>query len=370
MSSPNGMVKDLQLAKITKQGIEIISYDSITDACVWKKSIIKRDVVKRDDFKEAKFNKFLKNTARHSKEEIEKDRYRSQITSLGYMMHSYVVPTKTKLCISLDERLTDSLSKDGQSGKTLKQKAIEQIKPCALITGESFDPKSTFAWQQLDRDTVVVIIDDIGEDCDFDNFNSLLSIGIGVEKKYGHKFHIPQHLMPKFIFSTNRTPKQILGATREERQHIQEFSDYYTIKKEEGIREPIVDEFGEMFFDEWDTDEWQKFDWFMLNCIVTHLKDGLIQAEPVAVANNAIMQQFGREIHHFLFEEEVIKLGITYTSKELYQEFTGEEGNPERTELGNTMKKLKPAIRLYCEFKKWKCIEKRDKRGTILKIKS
>jgi hypothetical protein len=57
-------------------------------------------------------------------------------------------------------------------------------------------------------------------------------------------------------------------------------------------------EFGCMFFDEWDSEEWARFDRFMINCIQYYLQNGLVASK----TKNLAVRKFINETHSDFYE--------------------------------------------------------------------
>ena len=52
-----------------------------------------------------------------------------------------------------------------------------------------------------------------------------------------------------------------------------ELSQYYNSKK------TPLDEFDKLLFDDWDKEEWLRFDNYMLSCLQKYIKNGFTKAE-------------------------------------------------------------------------------------------
>ena len=73
-----------------------------------------------------------------------------------------------------------------------------------------------------------------------------------------------------------------------------EFSDHYNSQ-----HKPI-DEFGHLFFDNWDTEEWSRFDNFMVECLRLYLDEGLIEYDRINVGEKKLLLETSSEFLSFM----------------------------------------------------------------------
>jgi hypothetical protein len=64
-----------------------------------------------------------------------------------------------------------------------------------------------------------------------------------------------------------------------------ELSSYF------GTHHTPFDQFGSMLFEDWDEQEWARFDHYMINCLNYYLKNGLVESE----AKNLELRKFINE---------------------------------------------------------------------------
>lgn len=90
-----------------------------------------------------------------------------------------------------------------------------------------------------------------------------------MEAKYKNRFTIPFEQSPKIILATNSVV-QGFGNSYRRRQFTLPFNDHY-------LKNPVPEkEFGRKLFSGWDTQEWARYDHFMIRCLQLYLKEGLI----------------------------------------------------------------------------------------------
>ena len=90
-----------------------------------------------------------------------------------------------------------------------------------------------------------------------------------VEKKHKGSIVIPYKDSPKFSFTTNYTIKGNSSSHKRRRFDIF-LNNHYSSEHRP------TDDFGHEFFVDWESKEWQKFDYFMTKCLQTFIKNGLI----------------------------------------------------------------------------------------------
>ena len=120
---------------------------------------------------------------------------------------------------------------------------------------------------------------------------SVVTEGLTLEKKNKDAIKIPFHKSPKIAITTNYAIKGA-GNSFARRKWELELHQHYTKKY------TPQDEFGRLFFGDWDDDEWCVFDNYMIGCLQLYLKEGLIQSEFV----NLKIRQLSAETSHDFIE--------------------------------------------------------------------
>ncbi|GAA4470452.1 hypothetical protein GCM10023189_59070 [Nibrella saemangeumensis] len=277
------------IVEVTAKGIRLLPYSMLDKSCVWRTHVIQRDF-KPNAPTHCHFATFHRNVSND-----EPDRIKSMMSATGYLIHHYNSPSDGQAVILYDEEITDGKTPQGGTGKGVFCKATAQFRPVAVIDGKKFDPNDRFCFQQVNLDTVIIQIDDPDrKKFSFERFYSVLTEGITVEKKNEHAFKIPLLESPKIVISTNSVLESE-GSSNIRRQFVLEFSDYYKKRIKFGEKSnPIVDVHGCTFFtDDWDDDEWSRFDRYMVDCVHTYLKDGLQPYKSRNVAANRLKQITG-----------------------------------------------------------------------------
>lgn len=251
------------IVALDKDNIHTLNYGDV-DGVIWKKNIINRSYA-ISDFDECVFEKFLRNISGG-----DGSRFNTMRSTIGYMLHRYNDPAYNPAVILNDETISDK--PEGGTGKGIFVKALTKVRKTEYIDGKSFDPKDKFAYQRVNIDTQVIAFQDVLKSFDFELLFSKLTDGMPIEVKFQGQTYIPFEDIAKMIITTNHAIKGD-GNSHSRRKWEVEFTKYYN----ESFT-PFT-EFGHTLFEDWDDDEWLKFDNFMLSCIQMYLREGLIKSE-------------------------------------------------------------------------------------------
>ena len=316
--------------RTTKDTIDLLEYNEIDDL-IWGNQVIDRDIEINDE-SEGVFKTFI---WRLSGED--KDRYFTLKSVIGYLLHSYQNDSKPKAIIFNDEMVSDDVP-NGGSGKGLIHKAIGHIKNIVVEDGKRFDPKGQFAYQKVNKDTQIFLMDDVSRNFSFESLFSIVTEGMTVEKKGKDAFTIPFIESPKLSITTNYTVKGE-GASFLRRVFEVEVANHFN------DRHTPEDEFNHQFFSEWDEDEWQKFDNYMIRCIQYYLKNGLVESNKVNLAFRKLKNNVGNEFMEFMEAQNLTDL--TISKKEFRDDFNAQYKNISRY---NTAQKFNKKVIEYCDY--------------------
>lgn len=318
------------VVKTTKNKTELLPYSEVNDL-IWTNQVIKRNIELKEK-SEGVFKRFIWLVSGENRE-----RYYTLKSVIGYLMHSYQNEAKPKAIIFNDEMISEDVP-NGGSGKGLIHRAIGHIKNLVVENGKKFDPNSQFAYQKVNKDTQIFLIDDVPKHFNFESLFSIITEGMTVEKKGQDAYQIPFTESPKISITTNYTI-QGSGASHERRVFEVEIANFFNEKKTPEM------EFGHLFFSEWDNEEWAKFDNFMIRCVQYFLKNGLVQSDKVNLKLRKFKNEMGTEFIEFM---EVQKFdGQPKNRKEFRDEFNRQYPNVAKY---NTPQKFNKKIKDYCEF--------------------
>lgn len=318
------------VVKTTKDSIDVLDYSDVSDL-IWTNQVIKRDIQIKDE-SEGVFKSFIWKVSGENA-----DRYYTLKSVIGYLMHSYQNEAKPKAIIFNDEMISEDIP-NGGSGKGLIHRAIGHIKNVVIEDGKKFDAKSQFAYQKVNKDTQIFLMDDVPKHFNFESLFSIITEGMTIEKKGQDAYQIPFKESPKISITTNYTI-QGSGASHERRVFEVEIANYFN----ENLTPEM--EFGHLFFAEWNETEWAKFDNFMIRCVQFFLKNGLVQSDKVNLKLRKFKNEMGTEFIEFM---ELQKFdGSPRNRKEFRDEFNRQYPTVAKF---NTPQKFNKKVKDYCEF--------------------
>jgi hypothetical protein len=318
------------VVKTTKDSIEVLDYSDVSDL-IWTNQVIKRDIQIKDE-SEGVFKTFIWKVSGENP-----DRYYTLKSVIGYLMHSYQNEAKPKAIIFNDEMISEDIP-NGGSGKGLIHRAIGHIKNIVIEDGKKFDAKSQFAYQKVNKDTQIFLMDDVPKHFNFESLFSIITEGMTIEKKGQDAYQIPFKESPKISITTNYTINGS-GASHERRVFEVEIANYFN----ENLTPEM--EFGHLFFAEWNETEWAKFDNFMIRCVQFFLKNGLVQSDKVNLKLRKFKNEVGTEFIEFMESQKLD--GSPRNRKEFRDEFNKQYPNVAKY---NTPQKFNKKVKDYCDF--------------------
>lgn len=269
----------------------------------------------------------------------------NKLTAIGYLLHSFRNPSKAKAVICMDAKVSEVGQSFGRTGKSLVGAALEHMIPTVFIDGKKKDmEKDPFLYEEVDERSELIWFDDIDKSVDFESFFTIITGRLTVNKKGLSKFKIAKQQTPKLFFTTNHA---ISGDSDSflDRQVLLGFSDYYNAK-----RKPI-DEFGCLFFDEWNQEQWNLFYNLMATCLQLYLQHNIITAPNTTLVKRRLRQEMGEEFFAWAdtyFMEDNLKLNSRLEKDEMYNAML-EKLPMFRKFLTTTA--FKKRIKKYCEYK-------------------
>lgn len=192
---------------------------------------------------------------------------------IGYLLHRYKNPAEAKAVIFYDEKMNDSGQAEGGTGKTLITQALKNCRNVVLFNGKEIKENSWFRNQRIEVTTDLMAYDDVKKDFNFATLFPVITTAIEVEKKRKQAFEISFEESPKVIISSNHYVKGPGGSSDRRRRCEFELANYYSEKFSP------EDDFGNLFFSQWDQSEWDKFYYFMMSCVQVFLENGLLKGD-------------------------------------------------------------------------------------------
>lgn len=246
------------------------------------------------------FLQFLENTSNFTWEKdpqmvTESDRYENSVhlvaklCAIGYMMMDCKDRSTAKAVVAMDGKQSEVGISNGRSGKSLVGELFKSVKPTVYIPGKKSDfSTDQFLWTEMTEKTKVVFIDDVRPGFDFELLFPNITGDWAVNYKSGGRMTFPFSISPKMYVTTNHALNGE-GSSFKDRQWLIAFSDYYN-----DSRKPIND-FGVMFFDEWDFEQWN-LTWNMLSlCVQAYLRFGVVESPGERLEARILRQFMGEE---------------------------------------------------------------------------
>lgn len=320
------------VVEVKKDNVRLMDYIDC-DGYVWEDQIITRDY-QTTETDENDFQTFVSRVSGDDSKRIQ-----TMETTLGYLMSSHKDRTDQKAIIFNDQEISDG-NPNGGSGKSLLLTALGKFKKTVTIDGKTFDTnKSDFIYQRVGLDSQILAFDDMKRKFNFESLFSLITEGITVNRKNKDEIFIPFDRSPKVIITTNYVIDGS-GSSHDRRRHEVELFQYFN-----QFRTPL-DEFGKLLFDQWDVDEWHRFDSYMINCCRLFLKFGLMKPESINANTKRFIQSTSKDFYDFILDDSLPHDCKVYTS-DIVNEFKNEYSDWKN--ISN--KKFTTWVKVWAEFK-------------------
>lgn len=335
---------NLRWVKITSQSINEFDYVDLQGQ-IWESKMIDRDAELIDsqliDLKdESEFGKFLWNVSSQ-----EEKRFFGICSMIGYLLHEFQNPRINKSIVLMDEKISDN--PNGGTGKGIIKTALEEMKEVVIKDGKNFN-WTRFPFQDVQHSTSIIAFEDVHKNFDSERLFSCQTDGLKVEKKGKNQYKIGKEDVPKFLIITNYVLKGN-GNSFERRRTEFELSQHYNANN------TPFDEFEHNLFSEWDQDEYNLFDNFMMRCIQLFLKEGIIETEKFNIEMKRIEAETCTEFVEFISTK---KLNVFHDRTELRLQFEREYQEVLDDQVYKPRSFVK-WIREYADYKKYEYLEER-----------
>lgn len=236
--------------------------------------------------KNCQFLQFMYNTSKliqkdfttYTEQEIHdtNQNFANKITGFGYLLHRYFDPAVAKGVVAIDSIRADQEDNQGmgRSGKSLIGRALKEMANVMEIDGKSPDfDNDKFLFGRINEETDIVFIDDLGRKANMERFYNPIVGNLIVREMHKQDRPISRKDTPKFYITTNFDIYGMLKSdSTADRIFIMIFGSYYN----KDFRPS--DEFGQLFFDDWEPAQWNLFYNFCACCLQAYLQHGLIKA--------------------------------------------------------------------------------------------
>lgn len=308
-----------------------------------------------EEGKQCHYLQFLINTSnftwRKKPEEVEEEEIYennlhllSKLCAIGYMLMEFKDNNVTRAVIGMDGKQSEVGESNGRSGKSLIGELMRQVMSIAYIPGKKpnlFD--DNFIWNDIDEKTRLVFFDDVLQSFNFEFLFPYLTGDWTVNKKGGVRITYPFTHSPKIYIATNHAIKGT-GSSFADRQWLIAFSDFYNDQ-----HKPL-DDFGVLFFSEWDFQQWNHCWNLLANCIQLYLRYGVVQAPGERLEQRKLRQEIGESLiswaDEYFSDEQHINHRIP--RKEIYDAFINYDPSQRKYIQPTPFKKKLIA---YCHWK-------------------
>jgi len=334
--------------------IDNIDYADL-NAYVWADHIIGREFL-QDEVQDGEWNHFVELISSQDPERIKAHR-----TTMGYLLHGYKDKTNNVAVIYNDGVLNEN--PNGGSGKGIIMQAIGKLKRVSTIDGKTFSFDKGFPYQTVTADTQVMLFDDVGKRFQFERLFSAITEGLELEKKNKDAVRIPVELSPKVVITTNYTV-QGKGGSHERRKWEVEMSPYFnTLRRPKQV-------FGHNLFDDWDELQWQRFDNYMVVCLLMYLQHGLYECSWETQHIRKFINETSPEFWEWIDEdgkEPKLKLGEVLYRTPLMEAFVKEYPDWDRFKYNLTSRRWCNWLEAYGHFKGWEVLSEKNQSGHYTK---
>ena len=233
---------------------------------------------------------------------------------------------------------------NGGSGKGIICNALGKLKKVSVLDGKGFSFEKSFPYQTISIDTQILVFDDVKKNFQFESLFSLVTEGITLERKNKDAIHLDVKHSPKIMITTNYTI-QGNGGSFERRKFEIEMSSFFSANN------TPKDVLGHMLFDDWDNEEWLKFDNFMITCLQFFLKNGLIESEFKNLETRKFINETRHEFYEWANESDRFDLNVRYSKSDEFDKFVRENIDVQKW---LTHAKFSKWLESFATFKKWK----------------
>ena len=349
--------------EVSKDTIERKPYSQLS-GYIWESQIINHtievipdnDIQKITDFP---FYQFIQNicTVKEPRN-LDVSRWNSLQCIIGYLLHNYKTTANKRAVIFTEANIDDEKS-NGGTGKGLIMQSIGKLRKVVTIDGQAFNFDSPFAYQNVTLDTQTLFLDEVPKHFPFARLFSAITEGLSFEQKNKPRIHLPPEKSPKIVLSTNYA---IQGNSESDkrRKYEMELLPYYNSKF------MPVHEFGSMFFQSWNAEQWNIFYNYMMTCVqiffendatIPEYGSATIEERKLLISTSADFVEFAKTLK----KDTPLWIDDTYMSFLNFAGFSDKDKNiPTKIQVGKW-------IKIYCEFSNLKYSGKDGKKKSDYK---
>lgn len=327
-----------KIVEVSSDEIKIKKYDELQGS-VMSESRIDKKISLPTTSGTSSFKQFCKMITGNNEE-----RFNSLRSILGYLLHPNKEARENKIIILYDAIMGSKTTANGGTGKTLLiNGAINELRNVVLIDGKRYDDRTNrFLYQNVNPTTNIVLFDDVNDKFKLEDIFSASTGDFEVEKKGKQSFVLKYNDAPKFVVSSNSRVKMVEGASSNRRKLELVLDNVFNDKFKP------ADYFEEIFFSsDWDEEKFNKFFFFMFECVQFYHRNGLIVYEDQNLIDSRTRSEIGSDLYDFLDKQIVPNHNGSWVVKKETVEFWKKEYDDEIT--SHTFTK---SMRKYCESKR------------------
>lgn len=273
----------------------------------------------------------------------------AKLAAFGYLCTAAKDKSVSKAVIGMDGKQSDIGVSNGRSGKSLFGEALKVVTTTRHYNGKEFSSgraTNSFMWDGVDEKTKIVFIDDAMRDFDFELLFSLITGDWPINAKGQRPFILPFQKSPKIYLTTNHSISGD-GSSFVDRQWLLAFSDYYN-----DVHKP-VDDFGNLFFDEWDDEQYELFWNFVAQCVQIYFRFGYVPVPDERLVIRKLQQDIGDE--YILWADEYFSapehINRELKRSEIYDSLLSYVGPSRRAYY--SPKTFKQKLIKYCRYREY-----------------
>lgn len=270
----------------------------------------------------------------------------SKLCALGFLVVDGKNKAVSKAVVGMDGKQSDIGVSNGRSGKSLLGEAAKMVAVTRYYNGKELNSRnnSQFQWDGINEKTRIVFIDDAMKDFDFELLFGLITGDWPVNPKGSSPYIIPFERSPKIYLTTNHALSGV-GSSFIDRQWLIAFSDFYN-----DSHKP-VDDFGVLFFDEWDAEQWNLFWNLIAQSVQAYFRFGCVQAPGERLEQRKLRQDIGEEFlmwadEYFSAEENI---DHELKRKDIYESLLNYVGAEKKKYY--TAQSFRAKLEFYCRFR-------------------
>lgn len=245
--------------RIDNPDCEFLNYLINTSRVHWQKEAL--DLSEEDQETYWKENRFNIAGRGLTEDEIHEQKLHliNKIFIYGYMMHGFKDPSRAWLSWLMDNEIIDDDESHGRTGKSLFSNSLRIFLSAKVIPARNRKLfENNFLFDGVTEYTDYLLFDDANKYFDVGQIYTQITGDFWVNPKNNKPYEIPFSESPKMLVSTNYASRDSSSSTTD-RLLIGVFSNYYHAEGNGFERRGPQDDFGHMFFNDWNDEQWNKF---------------------------------------------------------------------------------------------------------------